>query len=60
MKINKVEIFKILVTALISAGIAFLQSLLTNALGINVPTPNPEIAGGIAIVLKSFLAIKHC
>lgn len=44
--------YDILLTALIGAGIAFLQSLLLQMTGSHVPTPSPEIAAVAAGGLK--------
>lgn len=58
MKINKQKIFEIILTALISAGIAFLQNLLTNFVGIESIQNSPEIAGGIGAVFSALKKSK--
>lgn len=49
----KTKIFSIIVTAAISAAIALLQALLSHYLNSNVPTANPEVAGGIGAALRT-------
>lgn len=58
MKINKQKIFEIILTALISAGIAFLQNLLTHLAGLETISNSPEIAGGIGAVLSALKKSK--
>jgi hypothetical protein len=55
MKINfnKQKIFEIIITALVGAGIAFLQGILTELLKVNTPVASPEIAGGIAGIIRT-------
>lgn len=55
----KPKFFEILITALLSAAIAFFQSLITNWGNFENPTINPEVAGGIGASLRTiFLATK--
>jgi len=56
MKFNKNKIFEILITALAGAGIAFLQSILTDLLKVNTPIASPEIAFGAAGLIRCFRA----
>jgi hypothetical protein len=60
MKFNKEKIIEIALTALISALLAFLQGLLTQLGGSDLPHSDPVVAGGIGAGLKSFLNIKKC
>lgn len=53
MKINKQKIFEILLTALLSAGIAILQNVLTSLIGHSEIKASPEVAGGIGLAIKS-------
>lgn len=55
---TKKRIVDILITALVGAGIAFLQSLLSGLVGLNVPDINPEMAGGVAAGLKGLGGMK--
>lgn len=52
---TKERLIDIVVTALIGAGIAFLQSLLASWTGSHVPTPQPEVAAAAAGSLKLFV-----
>ena len=54
MNFNKQKIFEIIVTALISAGIAFLQSLATSHLIQQNPVEVAGLAGGIGGLIRSF------
>jgi hypothetical protein len=54
MKFNKQKIFEIIITALAGAGIAFLQSILTELLKIDSPSASPQLAAGIAGLIKCF------
>lgn len=45
MNFNKQKIFEIILTALISAGIAFLQSLATSHFGVPTEENTPIVAG---------------
>ena len=49
------RVFEILITALLSAAIAFLQTLITHWGNFENPTINPEVAGGIGAALRSVL-----
>jgi hypothetical protein len=60
MKFNKQKIVEILLTALMSALIAFLQGLLTQIGGTDLPSADPVVAGGIGAGLKTFLNIRQC
>lgn len=51
----KPKFFEILITALLSAAIAFFQSLITNWGNFNNPTIDPEVAGGIGASLRTLL-----
>lgn len=59
MKTNKQRILEIFITALISAGIAFLQNLL--ALHTQTPTlqTNVETAGSIGAIITAIKNIKY-
>lgn len=59
MKIDKQRLLDILITALVGAGIAFMQSLLTGLVGLDVPQANPEIAGGVAGLWKGVKVLKE-
>lgn len=52
---TKERFYDILITALIGAGIAFLQSLLLQMTGNPLPTPSPEVAAAAAGGLKLFV-----
>jgi hypothetical protein len=54
MKFNKSKIFDIIITALVGAGIAFLQGLLSELLHLNTPNASPELAGLIGGAIKTF------
>jgi hypothetical protein len=58
MKFNfdKQKIFEIILTALVSAGIAILQNLITSNIGIQTGNETPFIAGVIAAGIRSFRA----
>jgi len=56
MKFNKQKIFEVLVTALISAGIAFLQSLATQHVGLETSSETPIVAGAIGAGIRAFRA----
>jgi hypothetical protein len=59
----KSKIISILITAILSAIIAMLQTYLTHYLNSNAPTPNPEVAGGIGAILRTgyyFLKKQVC
>ena len=49
----KSKIISILITAVLSAAIAILQSLLTHYLNSDLPVANPEVAGGIGATLRT-------
>lgn len=49
---TKERFIDILLTALIGAAIAFLQSLLLQMTGSQVPTPQPEVAATAAGTLR--------
>lgn len=49
---TKARLYDIIITALIGAGIAFLQSLLTATTGTNLPHPDPSLAGVAAGTIK--------
>jgi len=49
----KSRIFEIIITALLSAALAFIQSLITQQGGFNNPEINPEVAGGIGAGLRT-------
>lgn len=51
-KIFNRKLLEMLITALLSAGLAFLQSLLNQHLGGNVPQADPIVAGGIGASLN--------
>ena len=56
----KPKLFEIFITAFISAGLAFLQSLLSQHGAFDQPTANPEIAGGIGAGIRTFwISIKR-
>lgn len=59
MKIDKQRLLDILITALVGAGIAFMQSLLTGLVGLDVPQANPEVAGGVAGLWKGMKVLKE-
>lgn len=50
---KKKKILEILITALISAGIAFLSNLLTQLTGQNIMHTSPETAGTVGAVIAS-------
>ena len=45
----------ILITAIIGAGIAFLQSLLLGLTGTHIPTPDPVVAAAAGGTLKFYI-----
>lgn len=49
---TKARLYDIIITALIGAGIAFLQSLLTAMTGTNIPHTDPSLAGIAAGAIK--------
>lgn len=51
---TKQKIFEILLTALLSAGIAFLQTILAQHAGHEAFSSNPILAGAVGGVLRSF------
>jgi hypothetical protein len=51
-KIFNRKLLEMLITALLSAGIAFLQSLLNQHFGGSIPTADPIVAGGIGASLN--------
>jgi hypothetical protein len=51
------KIIEILITAAVSALLAFLQSLITHIGDFNNPTINPEVAGGIGASLQTIKSI---
>ena len=53
----KSRIFEIIITALLSAAIAFLQSLITQHGNYNNPEINPEVAGGIGASLRTLFIL---
>lgn len=55
---TKKRLIDILLTACVGAGIAFLQSLLSGLVGLNVPDINPEVAAGAAGGLKGLSILK--
>jgi hypothetical protein len=55
---SKQKILEIIITALLSAGIAFLQSLLVQHTATVIPIPDPATAGGIGAILSTFRNIK--
>lgn len=56
---KKQKIIEIVLTALISAGIAFLQSLLAQHYGAQNLNSNPERAGVIGMAISSLRNYKH-
>ncbi len=53
MKINKEKLIEIILTALVGAGIAFLQSLLQGLSGIAIPHIDPATAASAAGIIHS-------
>lgn len=54
------KIIEILITATISAGLAFLQSILAQSQDLGTTTANPELAGGIGASLRAlWLSVKE-
>jgi len=53
MNYRKQKIFEILLTAILSAGIAFLQSILAQQVGINAGNDVPVVAGVLGAVVRS-------
>jgi hypothetical protein len=53
MKFNRNKIFEIIITALIGAGIAFLQGLLSELLRLDTPNASPELAGLIGGAIRT-------
>lgn len=53
MQFNKQKIFEVLITALLSAGIAFLQSLATQHVGITPDGTEPIIAGAVGAGIRA-------
>lgn len=53
MKVNKQKIFEIILTALISAGIAFLQSLVSSHFGIPTEEATPIVAGALGAGIRT-------
>lgn len=51
-QMTKERFYDILITALIGAGIAFLQSFLAGLTASQIPTASPEVAGITAGALK--------
>lgn len=49
----KARVIEILITAILSAAIAFFQALLTQHGNFNNPVANPEVAGGIGATLRT-------
>lgn len=58
MKLDKQRIIDIVITALVGASIAFLQSLLSGLLGLGIPHTSPEIAGTVAGLFKGLRELK--
>lgn len=58
-KMKKQKIIEILITAVISAGIAFLQSLLAQHLNAPKLESNPDQAGIIGLSIASIKNYKH-
>lgn len=56
MKFNKQKIYEVILTALISAGIAFLQSLATQHVGISTDGTEPIVAGAVGAGIRAFRA----
>lgn len=55
----KLRVLEILITAILSAAIAFFQSLLTQHGGFNNPVADPEVAGAIGAALRtSYIFVK--
>lgn len=52
---TKERFYDIVLTALIGAGIAFLQSMLIQMTGHSIPAPSPEVAAAAAGGLKFFV-----
>lgn len=59
MKINKQKLFEIVLTALISAGIAFLQNILTHFTGFDAPSNSPETAGMLGGAISYIRNIRN-
>lgn len=60
MKFNKQKIYEVILTALMSALLAFLQGLITQLAGSDVPHADPVVAGGIGASLKYIINTKQC
>lgn len=58
-KKQRQKMLEILFTALLSAGIAFAQSLLNNYLGVHKIEADPTIAGGIGLSIQSLRNWKY-
>ena len=56
MKFNKQKLFEVLITALISAGIAFLQSLATSHMIQTDPIEVASVAGGLGGIIRGIRA----
>jgi phosphate/sulfate permease len=56
MKFNKQKFFEVLLTALISASIAFLQSLATSHIGIPAEASTPVVAGAVGAGIRALRA----
>lgn len=53
MKFNKQKIFEVILTALMSALIAFMQSVIAQHVGVNTDQGVPVVAGVIGAVARS-------
>jgi len=51
-RFNKQKLIEILITALLSAGIAFLQSLLLPTTGLSAQETSPILAGAVGALIK--------
>ncbi len=54
IKQMKKKIFEILLTALVSAGIAALQAVAAQYIGHSIPTASPEAAGLYGMIIHGF------
>jgi hypothetical protein len=59
LNITKQKLLEILITALLSAGIAFLQGLLQHTLNQSLPTADPVVAGGIGALIRGVVILKY-
>lgn len=58
MSYGKQKIFEILLTAILSAGIAFLQSIIAQNMGVDTNESVPFVAGIYGGIIKSCRTIK--